>query len=56
MPACGHNASKEKTLKVHIAGQNRGQSSAIKRAFRRLFAVEPAIADLKNEHRRVTII
>src|SRR5258706_12655785 len=47
----GHNASKEKTFKVYVAGQKRGLSSAIKRAFRRRSAVEPVIGHLKNEHR-----
>ena len=47
----GHNASKEKAFKVYVAGQKRGLSSAIKRAFRRRSAVEPVIGHLKNEHR-----
>src|ERR1700694_1617545 len=47
----GHNASKEKAFKVYVAGQKRGLSSAIKRAFRLRSAVEPVIGHLKNEHR-----
>jgi IS5 family transposase len=47
----GHNASKEKAFKVYVAGQKRGLSSAIQRAFRRRSAVEPVIGHLKNEHR-----
>src|ERR1019366_2179406 len=47
----GHNASKEKAFKVYVAGQKRGLSTAIKRAFRRRSAVEPVIGHLKNEHR-----
>jgi len=47
----GHNAPKEKAFKVYVAGQKRGLSPAIKRAFRRRSAVEPVIGHLKNEHR-----
>ena len=47
----GHNASREKAFKVYVAGQKRGLSAAIKRAFRRRSAVEPVIGHLKNEHR-----
>jgi hypothetical protein len=35
--------------KVYVAGQKRGLSAAIKRAFRRRSAVEPVIGHLKNE-------
>ena len=34
-----------------MAGQKRGLSAAIKRAFRRRAAVEPTIGHLKGEHR-----
>ena len=34
-----------------MAGQKRGLTAAIKRAFRRRSAVEPTIGHLKNEHR-----
>jgi IS5 family transposase len=37
--------------RVYVAGQKRGLSTAIKRAFRRRSAVEPVIGHLKNEHR-----
>jgi IS5 family transposase len=47
----GHNAPKDKQFKVYVAGQKRGLSAAIKRAFRRRSAVEPVIGHLKNEHR-----
>jgi transposase, IS5 family len=47
----GHHAPKEKRFKVYVAGQKRGLTSAIKRAFRRRAAVEPVIGHLKNEHR-----
>jgi IS5 family transposase len=47
----GHRAPKEKRFKVYVAGQKRGLSPAIKRAFRRRAAVEPVIGHLKNEHR-----
>jgi IS5 family transposase len=47
----GHNAPKDKAFKVYVAGQKRGLSAAIKRAFRRRSAVEPVIGHLKNEHR-----
>jgi IS5 family transposase len=47
----GHNAPKEKAFKVYVAGQKRGLSPAIKRAFRRRSAVEPVIGHLKNKHR-----
>ncbi len=38
-------------MRVYVAGQKRGLSPAIKRAFRRRSAVEPVIGHLKNEHR-----
>jgi IS5 family transposase len=47
----GHYAPKEKRFKVYVAGQKRGLSPAIKRAFRRRSAVEPVIGHLKHEHR-----
>jgi IS5 family transposase len=47
----GHNAPKDQRFKVYVAGQKRGLTAAIKRAFRRRSAVEPTIAHLKNEHR-----
>jgi IS5 family transposase len=47
----GHNAPKEKRFRVYVAGQKRGLSAAIKRAFRRRAAVEPTIGHLKAEHR-----
>ncbi len=47
----GHNAPKDKRFKVYVAGQKRGLTAAIKRAFRRRSAVEPTIGHLKNEHR-----
>ena len=47
----GHNAPKDKAFKVHVAGQKRGLTPAIKRAFRRRSAIEPVIGHLKNEHR-----
>ena len=47
----GHHAPKEKRFKVYVAGQKRGLTPAIKRAFRRRAAVEPVIGHLKNEHR-----
>jgi len=47
----GHNAPQQDRFKVYVAGQKRGLSSAIKRAFRRRSAVEPVIGHLKNEHR-----
>jgi transposase, IS5 family len=37
----GHTAPKVKRFKVYVAGQKRGLSPAIKRAFRRRAAVEP---------------
>jgi transposase, IS5 family len=47
----GHHAPKEKRFRVYVAGQKRGLTAAIKRAFRRRSAVEPVIGHLKNEHR-----
>jgi transposase, IS5 family len=47
----GHNAPQQERFKVYVAGQKRGLSPAIKRAFRRRSAVEPVIGHLKNEHR-----
>jgi transposase, IS5 family len=47
----GHNAPQQERFKVYVAGQKRGRSPAIKRAFRRRSAVEPVIGHLKNEHR-----
>ena len=47
----GHHAPKEKRFRVYVAGQKRGLSPAIKRAFRRRSAVEPVIGHLKTEHR-----
>jgi transposase, IS5 family len=47
----GHHAPKEKRFQVYVAGQKRGLSPAIKRAFRRRSAVEPVIGHLKHEHR-----
>jgi len=47
----GHNAPKDKAFTVYVAGQKRGLTAAIKRAFRRRSAIEPIIGHLKNEHR-----
>ncbi len=47
----GHHAPQERRFRVYVAGQKRGLSPAIKRAFRRRAAVEPVIGHLKNEHR-----
>jgi IS5 family transposase len=38
-------------FKVHVAGQKRGLTKAIKRAFRRRAAIEPVIGHLKSDHR-----
>src|SRR4029079_1739026 len=43
----GHNAPKGKSFKVYVAGQKRGLTEAVKRAFRRRAAVEPVIGHLK---------
>jgi IS5 family transposase len=42
----GQHAPKEKPFQVYVAGQKRGLSPAIKRAFRRRSAVEPVIGHL----------
>jgi IS5 family transposase len=47
----GHNAPPEKRFQVYVAGQKRGLSAAIKRAFRRRSAIEPVIGHLKTGHR-----
>jgi IS5 family transposase len=47
----GHHAPKEKRFRVYVAGQKRGLSPAIRRAFGRRAAVEPVIGHLKAEHR-----
>lgn len=47
----GHNAPKDKTFKVHVAGYKRGLTRQIKRALRRRSAVEPVIGHLKSDHR-----
>jgi IS5 family transposase len=47
----GHHAPKEKRFRVYVAGQKRGLTAAIRRAFRRRAAVEPVIGHLKAEHR-----
>jgi IS5 family transposase len=47
----GHNAPKDQRFKVYVAGQKRGLTAAIKRAFRRRSAVEPTIGHLKTEPR-----
>src|SRR5215203_1403956 len=47
----GHPAPKEKRFRVSGAGQKRGLTGALKRAFRRRAAVEPVIGHLKAEHR-----
>src|SRR5829696_4855172 len=47
----GHNAPRDKRFKVYVAGQKRGLTAAIKRAFRRRSAVEPTIGHLKNDLR-----
>jgi IS5 family transposase len=47
----GHHAPKEKRFRVYVAGQKRGLTAAIRRAFRRRAAVEPVIGHLKGEHR-----
>ena len=47
----GHHAPKEKRFQVYVAGQKRGLTAAIRRAFRRRAAVEPVIGHLKAEHR-----
>src|SRR4051794_14414831 len=47
----GPQRTKHQRFKVYVAGQKRGLTAAIKRAFRRRSAVEPTIGHLKNEHR-----
>ena len=47
-PQCAAGASR---FRVYVAGQKRGLTAAIKRAFRRRAAVEPVIGHLKSEHR-----
>jgi len=47
----GHHAPPERRFRVYVAGQKRGLTAVIKRAFRRRAAVEPVIGHLKNEHR-----
>src|SRR3954469_2038095 len=47
----GHKAPPERRFRVYVAGQKRGLSDAIKRAFRRRSAVEPVIGHLKSDHR-----
>ncbi|MDX8480746.1 IS5 family transposase [Mesorhizobium sp. VK24D] len=47
----GHNAPKDKTFKVHVAGYKRGLTKAVKRALRRRAAIEPVIGHLKTDHR-----
>jgi IS5 family transposase len=47
----GHNAPQTMRFKVYVAGQKRGLTAALKRAFRRRAAIEPVIGHLKAEHR-----
>jgi len=47
----GHNAPLEHKFKVYTAGQKRGVTDAIKRAFKRRAAIEPVIEHLKDDHR-----
>ena len=47
----GHNAPKDKSFKVYVAGMKRGLTEAVKRAFRRRAAVEPVIGHCKSDHR-----
>jgi len=47
----GHNAPPEHRFRVYTAGQKRGVTDAIKRAFKRRAAVEPVIGHLKDDHR-----
>src|SRR4051812_49310817 len=51
IPDALHNAPTPQRFKVYVAGQRRGLTAAVKRAFRRRSAVEPTIGHLKNEHR-----
>src|SRR4051812_5293025 len=52
----GHKAPPERRFRVYVAGQKRGLSDAIKRAFRRRSAVEPVIGHLKSDHRMTATI
>jgi len=45
----GHNAPRP--FQVYTAGQKRGVTPEIKRAFKRRAAVEPVIGHLKEHHR-----
>jgi transposase, IS5 family len=47
----GHNAPPEHKFKVYTAGQKRGVTDTIKRAFKRRAAIEPVIGHLKDDHR-----
>ena len=47
----GHNAPKDKSFKVYVAGMKRGLTEAVKRAFRRRAAIEPLIGHCKSDHR-----
>jgi IS5 family transposase len=47
----GHNAPPERRFQVYTAGQKRGVTDEIKRAFRRRAAIEPVIGHLKDDHR-----
>jgi IS5 family transposase len=46
----GHDAPKDKMLKVHVGGYKRGLTKTVKRALPRRAAVEPVIGRLKNDH------
>jgi len=48
----GHNAPETHKFRVHISGQRRRITEAIKREPRRRSAVEPVIGHLKADHRR----
>jgi transposase, IS5 family len=47
----GHNAPPQHCFHVYTAGQKRGVTDQIKRAFRRRAAIEPVIGHLKDDHR-----
>lgn len=47
----GHHAPTERRFRVYVAGQKRGLTQAVKRAFRRRAAIEPVIGHVKTEHR-----
>lgn len=47
----GHNAPPAHRFRVYTAGQKRGVTDQIKRAFKRRAAVEPVIGHLKDDHR-----